>query len=161
MPLPNHQSQILSCVTNGSSCPGSPYLGLLQQNSQIMHGQRKAIPQAPEVQQSRDQQPEANLDAQVKLCLVINKVDRLIQELHLTPAEAYERLKAIVAHANMVVSSFQSEQFLTDADALLAHEAALASGAGGRYESRQHGLFHVHACMCICCILAERWKLHG
>ncbi|KAK9794308.1 hypothetical protein WJX73_002877 [Symbiochloris irregularis] len=65
----------------------------------------------------------------VKLCLVINKVDRLIQELHLTPMEAYERLRTIVAHANMVVSSFQSEQFLSDADAVLANEAALASGA--------------------------------
>ena len=68
---------------------------------------------------------------QVKLCLVINKLDRLIQELHLTPAEAYERQRSIVTHVNMIISSFQSEQFINEADAVLAHEAALASGAGG------------------------------
>ncbi len=50
---------------------------------------------------------------QVKLCLVINKLDRLILELCLTPAEAYERLKAIVAHVNMIVSSFHSEKYIS------------------------------------------------
>ncbi len=30
---------------------------------------------------------------QVKMCLVINKIDRLVLETRLTPAEAYERLK--------------------------------------------------------------------
>lgn len=50
---------------------------------------------------------------QVKLCLVVNKVDRLILELRLTPGEAYERLRAIIAHANMIVSSFRSEQYIS------------------------------------------------
>lgn len=50
---------------------------------------------------------------QVKLCLVINKVDRLILELCLTPAEAYDRLKAIIAHVNMIVSSFHSEKYIS------------------------------------------------
>lgn len=45
---------------------------------------------------------------QVQMCLVVNKVDRLILELRLTPGEAYERIKSIIAHVNMVVSSFQS-----------------------------------------------------
>lgn len=50
---------------------------------------------------------------QVKLCLVVNKLDRLILELCLTPAEAYERLKAIIAHVNMIVSSFHSEKYIS------------------------------------------------
>ena len=75
---------------------------------------------------------------QVKLCLVINKMDRLIQELHLTPAEAYERLSSIVTHVNMIISSFQSEQFITEADAVLAHEAALASGTGPPSRCDEH-----------------------
>ena len=52
---------------------------------------------------------------QVRLCLVVNKVDRLILELCLTPLEAYERLKAIIAHVNMIVSAFHSEKFMSGA----------------------------------------------
>jgi len=44
---------------------------------------------------------------------VVNKVDRLILELCLTPAEAYERLQAIIAHVNMIVSSFHSEKYIS------------------------------------------------
>lgn len=51
--------------------------------------------------------------SQVQLCLVVNKIDRLILELCLTPLEAYERLKSIIAHVNMIVSSFQSEKFIS------------------------------------------------
>jgi ribosome assembly protein 1 len=60
------------------------------------------------------------------LCLVINKIDRLILELRLSPLEAYDRLEAIIAHVNMIVSSFQSENFLSEADAVLAHEISKA-----------------------------------
>jgi hypothetical protein len=52
--------------------------------------------------------PPTHTPAQVKMCLVINKLDRLILELRLTPDEAYERLKSIIGHVNMIVSSFQS-----------------------------------------------------
>ena len=65
--------------------------------------------------------------AQVKMCLVINKIDRLVLETRLTPREAYERLKAIVAHVNMVVSAFSSEAFISNADAVLAAEDARAA----------------------------------
>ena len=51
--------------------------------------------------------------AQVKLCLVINKIDRLILELRLSPQEAYERMKAIIAHVNMILSSFHSERYIS------------------------------------------------
>lgn len=76
----------------------------------------------------------------VKLCLVINKMDRMIQELHLTPAEAYQRLRSIVMHVNMIISSFQSEEFISEADAVLAHEAALASSAG-TISGRAYGIW--------------------
>ncbi len=64
---------------------------------------------------------------QVRLCLVINKMDRLILELGLSPGEAYTRLKGIITHVNMIVSAFQSEQHISEADAVLAHEDAKAS----------------------------------
>ena len=71
---------------------------------------------------------------QVQLCLVINKIDRLIQEWRLQPQEAYDRIRAIVAHVNMIVSAFQSERFISDADAVLAYEDARASaGQDPRY----------------------------
>ena len=71
---------------------------------------------------------------QVQLCLVINKIDRLIQEWRMQPQEAYDRIRAIVAHVNMIVSAFQSERFISDADAVLAYEDARASaGQAPRY----------------------------
>ena len=86
---------------------------------------------------SRDQLPMAlftivtGAPAQVKMCLVINKVDRLILELGLTPGEAYTRMRGIITHVNMILSAFQSEQHISDADAVLAHEDAKAGGADG------------------------------
>ncbi|KAK9824164.1 hypothetical protein WJX72_008216 [[Myrmecia] bisecta] len=68
-------------------------------------------------------------EEKVQLCLVINKVDRLILELRLSPQEAYERMKGIIHHVNMIVSGFQSERFITEADAVLAHEDAKATAA--------------------------------
>ena len=50
--------------------------------------------------------------------------------MKLTPAEAYERLKGILSHVNMIVSAFSSEKFISDADAVLAYEdARSAAGA--------------------------------
>jgi ribosome assembly protein 1 len=69
---------------------------------------------------------------------MINKMDRLILELRLSPSEAAQRLAAIVHHANMIWSAFDSEAFLSEADAVLAYEQQRAaegegggSGAGG------------------------------
>jgi hypothetical protein len=61
---------------------------------------------------------------QVKPCLMINKLDRLILELRLSPVEAYQRMQAVVTHVNMIWSSFESEKFISDADAILAYEDA-------------------------------------
>ncbi len=71
--------------------------------------------------------------AQVKLCLVINKLDRLIMELRLTPAEAYTRLRGILTHVNMIISAFQSERFISEADAVLAHEDAKTTSGYGDF----------------------------
>ncbi|EFJ51620.1 hypothetical protein VOLCADRAFT_56931, partial [Volvox carteri f. nagariensis] len=61
-------------------------------------------------------------EEKVKPVLVINKLDRLILELRLTPEEAYGRLRSIVTHANMILSAFASERYLREADAVLAEE---------------------------------------
>ncbi|KAH1235369.1 Elongation factor-like GTPase 1 [Glycine max] len=53
-------------------------------------------------------------------CLVLNKLDRLITELKLTPSEAYTRLLRIVHEVNGIVSAYKSEKYLTDVDSLLA-----------------------------------------
>lgn len=55
---------------------------------------------------------------------MLNKMDRLVQELGVSPIEAYERLKQIIVHVNMIMSSFESERFLNEANAVLAHEDA-------------------------------------
>ena len=51
---------------------------------------------------------------QVKPCLMVNKLDRLITELKLSPSEAAQRLTSIVAHANMIWSAFDSEHFMRE-----------------------------------------------
>lgn len=53
-------------------------------------------------------------------CLVINKLDRLITELKLTPMEAHTRLQRIIYEVNRIVSAYKAEKYLSDVDALLA-----------------------------------------
>ncbi|XP_008809463.2 LOW QUALITY PROTEIN: elongation factor-like GTPase 1 [Phoenix dactylifera] len=53
-------------------------------------------------------------------CLVLNKIDRLITELKLSPMEAYNRLQRIVHEVNGIVSAYKSEKYLSDVDSLLA-----------------------------------------
>ena len=71
------------------------------------------------------------VNMQVRLCLVINKIDRLILELQLQPQEAYERIKGIISQVNMIVSAFESESFMSEADAVLAHENIKANTDAG------------------------------
>lgn len=58
---------------------------------------------------------------------MLNKIDRLILELRLTPQQAYERMKAIVTQVNMIISAFQSEQYMSEADAVLGLQEAAAA----------------------------------
>jgi len=62
---------------------------------------------------------------------VVNSTDRLILELQLPPHEAYERIKGIITQVNMIVSGFESESFMSDADAVLAHRNTKANADAG------------------------------
>ncbi|KAL1831053.1 hypothetical protein ACET3Z_000704 [Daucus carota] len=53
-------------------------------------------------------------------CLVLNKIDRLICELKLTPMEAFIRLQRIVHEVNGIMSTYKSQKYLSDVDSLLA-----------------------------------------
>ncbi|KAK8486770.1 hypothetical protein V6N11_000258 [Hibiscus sabdariffa] len=53
-------------------------------------------------------------------CLVLNKIDRLICELKLSPMEAYNRLLRIVHEVNGIMSTYKSEKYLSDVDSILA-----------------------------------------
>lgn len=53
-------------------------------------------------------------------CLVLNKIDRLISELRLSPMETYNRLQRIVHEVNGIVSAYKSEKYLSDVDSLLS-----------------------------------------
>ncbi|KAG0613109.1 hypothetical protein M758_6G077800 [Ceratodon purpureus] len=53
-------------------------------------------------------------------CLVLNKLDRLILELKLTPLEAYNRMKAIIGEVNNIINAFRSEKYLSDVDSILS-----------------------------------------
>ncbi|EXB63373.1 Elongation factor Tu GTP-binding domain-containing protein 1 [Morus notabilis] len=56
----------------------------------------------------------------VSPCLVLNKIDRLITELKLTPMEAYTRLLRIVREVNGIMSAYKSEKYLSEVDSILA-----------------------------------------
>ncbi|KMT04981.1 hypothetical protein BVRB_7g171440 [Beta vulgaris subsp. vulgaris] len=53
-------------------------------------------------------------------CLVLNKIDRLISELKMTPMEAYNRLLKIVHEVNNIVSAYKSQKYLSDVDSIIA-----------------------------------------
>ena len=58
---------------------------------------------------------------------MLNKIDRLILELRLTPQQAYERMRAIITQVNMIISAFQSEQYMSESDAVLGLQDAAAA----------------------------------
>lgn len=58
---------------------------------------------------------------------MLNKIDRLILELRLTPQQAYERMRAIITQVNLIISAFQSEQYMSEADAVLGLQDAAAA----------------------------------
>ncbi|KAM3692648.1 hypothetical protein ACJW30_08G105000 [Castanea mollissima] len=64
-------------------------------------------------------------------CLVLNKIDRLICELRLSPLEAYTRLLRIVHEVNGIVSGYKSEKYLSDVDSVLAGSLGEAGGGDG------------------------------
>eukprot|EP00201_Polytomella_parva_P014391 CAMPEP_0175066456 /NCGR_PEP_ID=MMETSP0052_2-20121109/16521_1 /TAXON_ID=51329 ORGANISM="Polytomella parva, Strain SAG 63-3" /NCGR_SAMPLE_ID=MMETSP0052_2 /ASSEMBLY_ACC=CAM_ASM_000194 /LENGTH=785 /DNA_ID=CAMNT_0016333165 /DNA_START=42 /DNA_END=2396 /DNA_ORIENTATION=- len=71
----------------------------------------------------------------VRPCLVINKIDRLATEIQLTPGEAALRFHQIVTHCNMIWSGFESEQFMREADSLLAQPITTTTNSSSEAES--------------------------
>ena len=59
-------------------------------------------------------------EERLQVCLVFNKLDRLIVEMGYTPTEAYERMRNLLNEINGVMSAFVSEKFISHADTLLA-----------------------------------------
>eukprot|EP00282_Hemiselmis_andersenii_P016539 CAMPEP_0114136332 /NCGR_PEP_ID=MMETSP0043_2-20121206/15160_1 /TAXON_ID=464988 /ORGANISM="Hemiselmis andersenii, Strain CCMP644" /LENGTH=340 /DNA_ID=CAMNT_0001230083 /DNA_START=62 /DNA_END=1080 /DNA_ORIENTATION=- len=55
-------------------------------------------------------------------CLVLNKIDRLIVELQMDPADAHRRLQRLIENVNAVCGTFYQEQFLERAHEMDAEE---------------------------------------
>ncbi|KAF9623592.1 hypothetical protein IFM89_003382 [Coptis chinensis] len=67
-------------------------------------------------------------------CLLLNKIDRLISELKLTPLEAYTRLQRIVHEVNGIMSAYKSEKYLSDVDSILAGPVGEVADENDEYE---------------------------
>jgi ribosome assembly protein 1 len=63
----------------------------------------------------------------VKPVLVLNKIDRLISELKLTPAEAYVHLNKLIDEVNGIVANLNMEEFVTEQDRLYTEVTFLAA----------------------------------
>ena len=48
----------------------------------------------------------------LKPCLVLNKIDRLVTELQLTPEEAYQQLVQILEQVNVIMATLYTEEFM-------------------------------------------------
>ena len=71
-------------------------------------------------------------DEGCRMCLVLNKVDRLITELQLSPLEAFEHLQRILQDVNVIMASFlQSDVFSADAADEGTSSSSSGSGSGG------------------------------
>jgi ribosome assembly protein 1 len=62
-------------------------------------------------------------------CLVLNKLDRLITELNLTPAEAYAKLHRIVSDVNSIYSALRSHSYFSLLSALEDNPASSSSSS--------------------------------
>ncbi|KAK3149831.1 hypothetical protein QOZ80_3AG0223570 [Eleusine coracana subsp. coracana] len=62
-------------------------------------------------------------------CLVLNKLDRLITELNLTPAEAYAKLHRIVSDVNSIYSALRSHSYFSLLSALEDSPASSSSSS--------------------------------
>ncbi|WOK97100.1 hypothetical protein Cni_G05808 [Canna indica] len=77
-------------------------------------------------------------------CLVLNKIDRLITELKLSPMEAYIRLQRIVHEVNAIVSAYKSEKYLSDVDSLIAGASGDADEELVEVEDDEEDMFQPH-----------------
>ena len=79
----------------------------------------------------------------MQLTLVLNKIDRLILEVQITPEQAYERIRAIITHVNTIVSAFQSEKYISEADVILASQD-VSTQADARWTPLSQASFVFH-----------------
>ncbi len=64
-------------------------------------------------------------------CLVLNKIDRLITELQMTPAEAYNRMQRVLEHVNVVASSLLTSRQMEAAEEAYTAAAPTEGTAAG------------------------------
>ncbi|KAH9287433.1 hypothetical protein KI387_031550 [Taxus chinensis] len=76
-------------------------------------------------------------------CLLLNKIDRLITQLKLTPMEAHARLQNIVREVNNIISAYRSEKYLSDVDSILA-KTGEPSGIDTDFDSQEEDAFQPH-----------------
>ena len=69
-------------------------------------------------------------EERLKPCLVFNKLDRVCVELGYTPMEAYERIRSLLHEVNGLMSAFESEKFISQADTFLSAFDAHEEGRG-------------------------------
>ncbi|CAD6205990.1 unnamed protein product [Miscanthus lutarioriparius] len=62
-------------------------------------------------------------------CLVLNKIDRLITELSLTPADAYVRLHRIISDVNSIYSALRSHSYFSLLSALEDSPSTISSSS--------------------------------
>ncbi|CAM6088803.1 unnamed protein product [Calypogeia fissa] len=73
----------------------------------------------------------------LKPCLVLNKLDRLITELKMSPSEAYARMQSIIAEVNNIISTFHAEKYLSDVDSILTGSTMDAFDHDLEYEEEE------------------------
>jgi len=71
------------------------------------------------------------LKERVKPVLFINKVDRLIKELKLTPEEMQERFKKVITNVNLLIQKYSEEQY-KDQWAVKVEDGSVAFGSALR-----------------------------
>ena len=79
------------------------------------------------------------LGERLKLCLVVNKIDRLIAELGMSAAEAYVRLDSIVHEVNGIISQFASEKYMARRDGAGAAQGAHPAGGDAEADGAGSG----------------------
>eukprot|EP00741_Cyanophora_paradoxa_P003419 tig00000704_g3322.t1 len=71
----------------------------------------------------------------VRPCLMLNKVDRLITELMLTPVEAYTHVVRIIEHINALMSHLHTEEHFANLSKAAVKSAAMMERDGEIHES--------------------------
>lgn len=77
--------------------------------------------------------------------LVLNKMDRLITELRLSPQEAYNRLRTLLSEVNGIISQFRSERFISRSEGF-ANSSTFSQEQTGDEDSKDGICSDYHDC---------------